>query len=403
MRKVIVLLALVLAPFALAQTVTIGVLPQSGSLQFTASPATYVDFTDPAANSGTISAVTVRWSLNGGVTCTNAFKVKFIHTSGGSTSFTTEERGPFNATNGLVTVTMSPPVTVSNGDQIGVTVLQPTSTCGGLSFGVSDPSQRVWIAPGDVGTSGSFGNGSFSTGVMLPAVGHYGTEYLAGIVAAVGATQGVGAFFRTAMQITNPDAFSNAIGRVVYHAQGRPAGSNDASASFNIPPSGTLSFTDVVTQMGLSGLGSMDVMMTQGPLPAITTRVFSDNGAAGTLGFTEDTIEPDHALRLAQYGYLTLPADLTNFRMNIGVRSLSDGATIYVTYNDAGGHTVVFSPAKVYQANYFEQVPVADFLGTTSLTPNGSIQIYVTAGSAIVYASTTDNRTSDSSIKFAAR
>jgi hypothetical protein len=85
------------------------------------------------------------------------------------------------------------------------------------------------------------------------------------------------------------------------------------------------------------------------------------------------------------------------------VRSLSNGATIGVTYFDAGGHSIGFPPAKVYPATYFEQKTVSDFLGTTSLVPNGSIQIYVTAGAAIVYASTTDNRTSDSSIKIAGR
>src|SRR5947209_5592012 len=335
MRKVIVLLVLICillcSPALFAQSVTIGTLPQSGTTQFTSSQQTFVDLTHPATASGAISAVTVRWSINGGGTCTNAFKVKFIHPNANGTGFSVTERGPFTA------------------------------------------------------------------------VGRSGSEYLAGIVTAAGATQGVGAFFRTAMQLTNPDQSSNAIGRLVYHPQGRPAGTNDSSLQFNIPPNGTTSFTDVITQMGLSGLGSMDVMMTQGPLPAITTRVFSDNGPAGTLGFTEDTFAPEHALGNGQYAFLTLPSDLTNFRMNIGVRSLSDGATIYATYIDAGGHSVASPPAKVYQPNYFEQVPVSDFVGTTTLFPNGSIQIYVTAGSAIVYASSTDNRTSDSSIKFAGR
>ena len=407
MRKVIVLLVLICillcSPALFAQSVTIGTLPQSGTTQFTSSQQTFVDLTHPATASGAISAVTVRWSINGGGTCTNAFKVKFIHPNANGTGFSVTERGPFTATLGDVTVQLSPSVSVTAGDFIGIAVLQPIATCGGLLFATSDPSQRYWRQTGDVVTSGDFSNGNFGNGLTLPAVGRSGSEYLAGIVTAAGATQGVGAFFRTAMQLTNPDQSSNAIGRLVYHPQGRPAGTNDSSLQFNIPPNGTTSFTDVITQMGLSGLGSMDVMMTQGPLPAITTRVFSDNGPAGTLGFTEDTFAPEHALGNGQYAFLTLPSDLTNFRMNIGVRSLSDGATIYATYIDAGGHSVASPPAKVYQPNYFEQVPVSDFVGTTTLFPNGSIQIYVTAGSAIVYASSTDNRTSDSSIKFAGR
>lgn len=403
MRKVLVFLALFCTPSLFAQNVTIGTLPQSGTTLFTASPQTFIDLTHPANAAGSISSVTVRWSLSGGGTCANAFKVKFIHPNVSGTAFSVTERGPFNATQGEVTVQLSPPVSVSAGDYIGVAVLQPLNTCGSLSFATADPSQRYWHQTADVVSSGDLSNGSFGYGLTLPAIGKSGTEYLAGVITAAGATQGVGAFFRTAVQLTNPDQYSNAIGRLVYHAQGKPAATNDSSLQFNIPPNGTTSFTDVVTTMGLSGLGSMDLMMTQGPLPAVTTRVFSDNGTAGTLGFTEDTIPPEHALANGQLAYLTLPSDLTNFRMNIGVRSLGDGATIHVTYIDAGGHQVAFPAAKVYAANYFEQVTLSDFLGTTSLAPNGSIEIYVTAGSAIVYASTTDNRTQDSSIKFAGR
>ena len=400
MRKVLVLFSLVLSSAAFAQSVTVGTLPQTPATQIPGSPYTFVDLTHPATGAGNIGTVAVRWSG----ACANAFKVKFIHTNNAGTSgFSVIERGPFTATQGIVTVPLSPPVSVSSGDYIGITVLQPVATCGSVTFAPSDPSQRGWKIAGDLGATGDFSNGTFFYGDTLAAIGRSGGEYLAGIVPAAGATQGVGAFFRTAMQLTNPDSSSNSIGRLVYHPQGRPAGTNDSSAQFNIPPNGTTYFSDVVTQMGLSGLGSMDVQMTQGPLPVITTRVFADNGIAGTLGFTEDTIPPDHAIPFGGYGYLSLPADLVNFRTNIGVRSLGDGATLFVTYIDAGGHRTGSSITKTYPANYFEQIPVADFLGTNGYAPNSSIEIYVNAGSAIVYASTTDNRTQDSSIKIAGR
>ena len=397
MRKVLVLLSLVLSPAAFAQFITVGTLPQTATAQFPGSPYTFVDLTHPANAAGSIGAVAVRWA--GG--CSNAFKVKFIHPNNvGTSGFSVIERGPFNATQGIVSVQLSPPVAVASGDYIGITVLQP---CGSVTFAPSDPSQRGWKIAGDLGATGDFSNGTFFYGDTLSVLGRSGTEYLAGIVPAAGATQGLGAFFRTAMQLTNPDGSSNAIGRLVYHPQGRSALPQDDSVQFNIAPNGTMFFSDIVTQMGLSGLGSMDVMMTQGPLPAITTRVFADNGLAGTLGFTEDVIPPEHALPFGSYGYLSLPANLANFRMNIGVRTLGDGATLIVSYIDAGGHRSSAPLTKVYQANYFEQVPVADFLGTNGYAPNSSIEIYVSAGSAIVYASTTDNRTQDSSIKFAGR
>jgi hypothetical protein len=403
MRKVIVFLALVSCSSLFAQTVTVGTLPQAGALQFTATPATFIDLTHPATANGSINTATVRWFVGGSGTCSNAFKVKFIHPNVNGTGFSVTERGPFSGTRGDVTVQITPPVSVFAGDYIGVTVLGSIDTCGTVTFTTSDPSQRMWAQNGDLGATGDFSTGTFDTGLTMGAIGKSASEYLAAVVPGVGATQGAGAFFRTAMQVTNSDPFTNAIGRLVYHPQARPAASTDAFVSFNLAPGATTSYADLVTQMGQSGLGSMDVLMSQGPLPVITTRVFSDNGTAGTLGFTEDTFQPEQALGVAQYAYLSLPADPTNFRMNIGVRTLGQGATIYVTYNDAGGHTVAIPPAKVYAANYFEQVSAADFLGTSSLVANGSMQLYVTAGSAIVYASTTDNRTQDSSIKFAGR
>src|SRR3954469_13440302 len=129
MRKVIVLLVLACTPLLFAQTVTIGTFPQQGATQFSASPATYVDLTHPATASGAISSVMVRWTINGGGTCSNAFKVKFIHPNANGTGFSVTERGPFNATLGDVIVQLSPSVPVAAGDFIGITVLQPLITC----------------------------------------------------------------------------------------------------------------------------------------------------------------------------------------------------------------------------------------------------------------------------------
>src|ERR1051326_6812431 len=122
MRKVIALLALACTPALFTQSVTIGTLPQSGTTQFTSSPQTFIDLTHPAGASGAISSVSVRWSINGGGSCANAFKVKFIHPNANGTGFSVTERGPFTATNGLVTVQLSPPVNVAAGDYIGVSV-----------------------------------------------------------------------------------------------------------------------------------------------------------------------------------------------------------------------------------------------------------------------------------------
>lgn len=405
MRKVIVLLALVLPPSLFAQqTFTIGTLPQTGINQQTFVPGTYVDLTHPATAAAVINTVQLRW-LSGGATCSNAFKVKFLTPSTSNTSFTVNaERGPFTVTRGLVTVPLSPPVSVAAGDLIAVTTLLPVDTCGSPAFTTADPSQHMWRAARDIASSGTdnFNNGTFVTGLVLNALGKSSTDVLAGVITAAGATQGLGAFFRTAVQLTNPDSTSNAIGRLVYHPQGRAAQPTDATLAYNLAPGATTAYADIVTSMNQSGLGSMDVIAQSGPLPAITTRVFSDNGSAGTLGFTEDTVTPEQVLTKGQVVVITTPADPANFRMNIGVRSLYDGASMFIVYNDITGHQLA-TFSKTYVANYFEQVSLSQFTGVNTVPPSGSLVIAITDGSAIVYGSTTDNRTQDSAIKFAGR
>ena len=105
-----------------------------------------------------------------------------------------------------------------------------------------------------------------------------------------------------------------------------------------------------------------------------------------------------------QRAFIITPADLTNFRMNIGVRSLDQGATLEVYAHNAAGALIVPSFTKpAYPPNYFEQPTLSQFLNGATPVPNSRITVSVRGGSAIVYASTTDNRTNDSSIRFAQR
>jgi len=154
--------------------------------------------------------------------------------------------------------------------------------------------------------------------------------------------------------------------------------------------------------MGTSGLGSVDIVTYDSPLPVVTTRVFNDLGAGGTLGFNEPVQRAGEELRDAQYGYFNTPADLTNFRMNVGVRSLDAGAQVIVQSLSPSGDSATTLVVKNYPPNYFEQVALATFLAGTPVA-NGQVMVRVTEGSALIYASTTDNRTNDSSIVFVNR
>lgn len=402
MRLTTVVLFLLLAPCVFGQTVTVGTLPAPGTTTIgdASFPVTFIDLTLPATAAGSLTTAALRWNIGSIPGCANAFKIKFFRPVVGAMTLVAE-RGPFNgpASSGLTLVTLSPPVTIAKYDVIGVTQMQSLITCGSVVFTDDVPSKRFFFIKKDA-QSESLAAGGLYFGV-LNAMASSASEVLVGIVPAVGSLQGNGNFFRTSMQLTNPDS-ATISGKLVYHPAGRSALPGDQALPYTIGPYKTVSYTDIVTFMGQSGLGSLDVISTYGPAPIVTARVFADGGAAGTAGFNEATFTPEQAMPTYSQGTLSMPADPVNFRVNIGVRTLSAGATIYVKYYDAGGNFLsAFS--KTYAKDYFEQVSVAAFLGGIQPTNDSLIYVSISAGSAIIYASTTDSRTGDSAAQFAGR
>ena len=101
-------------------------------------------------------------------------------------------------------------------------------------------------------------------------------------------------------------------------------------------------------------------------------------------------------------GVLLLPSDLTNFRMNVGVRSLESSATLTISTFAADGTLMTTRSNVTYAPNYFEQVTASQFTGLSTLPAGGSILVTVNiGGAAFVYGSITDNRTQDSSMRMA--
>jgi hypothetical protein len=220
------------------------------------------------------------------------------------------------------------------------------------------------------------------------------------ILPVVGSTQGVGgSFFRTSVQLHNPTT-ATISGRIVFHPSRLSGSGSDPALSYSLSPGQTQSIPDLLPAMGRSGLGSADVEVTSGSVPAMTVRVFNDGGAAGTTGFTEDAMRSDEALRPGSAGVLLLPADLARFRFNIGVRTLDLGASATLTLRDAAGLVVATVP-RTFSATYHEQQSAAEFLGVSSLPAGGSVTIAVTSGSAIFYGATVDNTTGDPSLQIA--
>jgi hypothetical protein len=389
-----------------AQPLTVGtqIVDNGGTATITnGGPVTYVNLSAGATAAGTVNKATVAWSAS----CSNAFRIVFLRETFNSVAAFTlvASRGPFNAVNGRNEVTLSPPVTLIQGDLIGVVQLQPLATCG---------SVRTQSFPNDTGynlvttadmstTSGTIGGSTvYSSGLAIGAIAFSTDPLLVRILPAAGAAPGATAFFRTSLQMLNPT--SNTIsGNLVFHKQLQPANITDPSLPFSLAPGQSISYNDVITTIGSSGVGSLDIFTTAGNAPIATARVYSDGGAAGTSGFSEEALSPKDALDSFSRGILLIPPDLTNFRMNIGVRTLDTGATLDVATFDSAGNLKATRSLPAYGPNVFDQMPVATFTGASSVPPGGYILITFNAfgGRAFVYSSVIDNKTSDSTYRLA--
>jgi hypothetical protein len=219
------------------------------------------------------------------------------------------------------------------------------------------------------------------------------------VVPAVASTPGaLGSFFKTGIQLHNPGP-APISGHVTYHAAGVSASPEDPGLEYRIEPGATKAFGDLLPAFQQSGLGSVDLEPRTGAAPVATIRIFNDAGEAGTTGMTEELVRPGEALEAGQRGVLIAPPEPSRARFNIGVRSLSFGATIRFAVRDATG-VVRTTGAKFYPPSYFAQQTAESLLGI-ALLANDTISFEVDAGSAIVYGATTDNTTQDPSLQFA--
>jgi hypothetical protein len=206
------------------------------------------------------------------------------------------------------------------------------------------------------------------------------------------------------MQAFNPSTTNFPL-RVVFHPAGAPASGSDPSKQITVLAGQVLYIADLLPIMGVaSGLGSLDVYYAVGETRKLATtfRVYNDGGAAGTSGFNEDLVPLNKVFVSGATVLLTCPPNPTKARLNIGVRTLGDGASITATLRSPAGATIK-SLVKNYAANYFEQVTLDGFLGGATVTGNESLTLQITAGQAVIYGATVDNTTNDSSASLAVR
>lgn len=215
------------------------------------------------------------------------------------------------------------------------------------------------------------------------------------IVPAVASAPGLnGAFFRTMVQIANPSATA-VIGRIVFHPEGVTASSSDPSIDYVAYAHQTVQYDDLLPAMGVSGVGTVDVIADTGPLPTVIARIFDDAGANGTTGMYEDTYTESGGLTAGDQGILVAPSDPVKSRFNIGFRTLDRDAKMTITVRNKNG-TVMKTLSKSVNRNLFVQTSAKDLLGI-DLGPSDMIVFDMLAGNAIIYGSTVDNTTQDPS------
>lgn len=219
------------------------------------------------------------------------------------------------------------------------------------------------------------------------------------VIPGVGSLPGSGgALFRTQLQLTNQTESAIA-GRLVFHTGGVTGNSGDPSMNYTLDSWQTVNFDDILPAMGLSGLGSLDIVPTSGPAPASNARIYNDAGAAGTTGFSEPAFRGEDASQAGDTSVLILPSDAANYRFNLGVRSLSAGVSATFTVWDAAGNLVATVP-KTFGPSFFLLQAGPAFLGLPSFPNGGSLGLTITQGSAVFFGATVDNRTQDTSTQF---
>lgn len=370
-------------------------------------PLTYIDFARPVTADGTVSEVTFRWISN--APCTEQVKFRFFRPGsagplgalelvGSAGPFTSANPAPVGVfpDNNMIRLSFTP-IAVKRGDILAVTQMKPN--CGGVGVSSGRPDDVLYETSADFnGGVLSASNTVVRAGMRLNAAAHTSAWRLVGVIPVAGSAAGAfDSFFRTEVTITNPSPFGMGV-QLIFHPAGRSAEATDPKRNTLIVGNESRTYSDIVATMGQTGLGSIDVL-TSGFTPVITARVYNDAGTAGTSGFTQEVVTPYEMIEDGAYADFTIPFDLTNYRLNMGVRTLGKSTTFVVTVFDATGALVGSTTARTVPANYFEQIPLAAFLAGVTPPAGGLARIQVTSGTAVFYAATTDNRTNDASLK----
>jgi hypothetical protein len=213
------------------------------------------------------------------------------------------------------------------------------------------------------------------------------------VIPIAGSGQGAnGGRFKTSLTLSATGAAER--GRVIFHPAGSAARPDDPSIPyvFNEGVGQELKFDDVVAAMGQSGVGSLDIVPDEGAsdvLPAIDVRLYNET-TVGTFGTAAPALLPFDFLQPPTLT-LSIPASDSLFRVNVGVRTLTDTRATALVYG-TNGHLRTFRNL-AWPADYTILGTVAQVIGL-AVDPGESVSIFF-EGAAIPFYTRTENRTND--------
>ena len=391
------LLSLLLSVSTSAFAVTVGHVTTGASAFFGPGGGviTSIGTAYPAPEAGTVQTVSLLWSLAPAGGCPNVFRVKFLRMTHPFGFTVVASRGPYTAVNGVNTVTLSPVVSINAGDMIGITQLY---NCGGVAHAGADENILHFTTLSD--PAGAVTGLSMARGLILAARASTAAETVAGYLPVVtGGPGAAGTSQRTGLQLSNMNT-SWISGRIVFHPMFATAGGGDPSLPYSLAPGSTLSSDDILSLMGVTTSGTLDVLVSSGPAPRAEARIYKDTGpGTGTWGDYEELQHPQSVFGYFDSATIIVPSDLTNFTFNIGIRTFASGTTLRIQATTASGGLAVPLFTKTWGPNYTEQISASTFLNGASVPAGGVIYINVTAGSAMLYGITGDLLTGDANIR----
>ena len=144
---------------------------------------------------------------------------------------------------------------------------------------------------------------------------------------------------------------------------------------------------------GATGLGWLEIVPATDAAPASLFRI-EDGGVVPVPSVTDANV-----LVAGSRGLLVTPSDLSRFRFNVGVRTLSNGVTMSISVYDAIG-AQLRTVNRTFPPNYFAQFAASDLLGA-AIGANQSIVFSIDAGSVVVYGSSVANGGGGSTLQIA--